>query len=101
MVPADGPDRIGGGVLVACDAAGAGDFGELIAANDRPLVGLAIPFGQRATRDVGILLSFGAVLAIVRVHHPALARVEAFAVIAGEVRMPAGFDLLISPQLLH
>jgi hypothetical protein len=99
VVPADGPDRIGRGVLVAFDSARTSDFRELIPADDGPLVGPAVPFGQHTAGDVRILLRFGAMLAVVRVHDAALTGVETFPVIARKVGVAAGLDLLIGPEL--
>lgn len=51
MVPADGPDWVGG-VLVARDAAGSGDFGELVTSDDLPIGAMSIPFSENAARDI-------------------------------------------------
>jgi len=88
MIPAYGPYRIGGGVGVALEAAGAGDLGELVAADDGPGVGAAVPSGEGAGGDVGPGLGFLPVLAVVGVDEQALPGVETLAVVAGEVGAP-------------
>ena len=45
MIPADAPEAVVAG-RIAVDATGTGDIGELVAADDGPLVGLAVPLGQ-------------------------------------------------------
>ena len=84
-IPADGPDRILGRVGVAGEAAGPGDFGELVAADERP-VACAVEGAERAARDRRVDERLGALLAVVRDDDLALARVESLAVVAGQRR---------------
>ena len=84
VIPADAPDRIALRAR-AFDAAGAGHFGELVAAHDRPIA------RRRATRPTPRTSSvdraaLGARLAVVRVDQAALAGVQALAVVARERR---------------
>jgi hypothetical protein len=84
-IPADGPDRILGRIGVAGQAAGPGDFGELVAADERP-VALAVEGAERAARDRRVDERLGALFAVVRDDDLALAGVESLAVVAGQRR---------------
>ena len=97
-IPADGPERIGGGIFVAGEAAGAGNFGELVAADDGPRGVMAVPGREDAGGDVGVDLGFFAVFAVVGVNEDALAGVKAFAVVAGEVGLAAVRELFVAPE---
>ncbi len=85
LVPTHGPEGIGVGMLVAVDAARAGDFGKLRAPDELEISG-AGPFAERAAFRIGIAFGERAVFAIVGKHEAALAGVEPFAVPAGETR---------------
>ncbi len=98
MVPADRPDGIGRGILVARDSSGAGHFGELVAADHGPRVALAIPFRQCAAGNVGLLSREGRVLPIVRVNQTTLAGEESFTVIPRQRRAPERFFQLLVPK---
>ena len=88
-IPADGPDGILRRIGVAGQAAGAGDFGELVAADERP-VALAVERAEAAA-DGGRVGAGGAgVLTVVREDDQALSGVEAFAVVAGKRRRDRG-----------
>ena len=102
-IPADGPDRVLGRVGVAGQAAGSGDFGELVAADERP-VAFAVEGAERAARDRRVDERLGALLAVVRDDDLALAGVESLAVITGQRRRDrrgadlcglAGFGLVL------
>ena len=114
MIPTDRPQGSIGAFGFAHDTTWASDLGELIAAHHRPFLGLAIPLGKhtagRARIDFGIV----AVLAIVGINIAALGRIEAFAVVSGQVRLAAFFvfrdalflratdlQLLINPQICY
>src|SRR5207253_9301083 len=97
-IPADAPQRIGRGIFVAENSARPGHVGELVASDERPLVRLAVPLRERATRRRGILQRRRSVVAVVRIHEPALPGIEALAVIARQIRVPALLALLVGPQ---
>ena len=102
MVPADGPDGIGGGIRIAGEAAGAGDLGELVAPDDGPRVGFAVPFGESAAGDIGVCARERGVLAVVGVDEHALAGIETLAVVAGQSRAAERFlHLFIAEQFRH
>ena len=94
VVPAQGPDRIGVRIGVAGDAAGAGDLGELVLADERP-VALALPDTQRAGGDVGPHRGVFTARAVVGIDQKALAGVEAFAVVPRQF----GVDALAGARL--
>ncbi len=79
-VPTGGPDRIGL-AGVALDAAGPGDFVELVLLHNRPIP--AVPLGQAAGGVMQRALL--RLLAVVRDDNPPLARETALAMIAGQV----------------
>ena len=98
MIPADGPDRVGGRVGVALEAARAGDLGELVAADDRPSFCPAVPGRERAGGNVGPGLGLLTMLAVIRVHEQALTRVEALAVVTGQARAAERLLELLVPE---
>lgn len=83
VVPADGPEGIGV-IGVAGDAAGAADFGELVAADELPVLAGGGPGGESAGGDGGVGGDTFVAFAVVGVDEFALGGVEAFAVVAGE-----------------
>ena len=90
MVPARAPDRIGVRMRAAVNAAGTGDFGELVAAHELPVLTGAAPLAERAARRGGIGEHARIAVAVVGVHQPALAAVQALAVVAGQLGVQGG-----------
>ena len=82
MIPANAPDRIGFRMPVTTEAARTGDFGELIAPHELPVIARFCPFPQGTAGCRRISEHAFVTVAIVRIHDPSLAAVEAFAMIA-------------------
>ena len=84
---------------VAGESTWSGDFRELIAADKRPIAG-AVEGAKAATDDGRVDGGLSATFAIVRKDDQPLARVEAFAVIAGQRRSDGRWaELLGLPRL--
>ena len=88
-IPADGPERVLRRIGIAGQAAGSGDFGELVAADERP-VAFAVEGAERAARDRRIDERLGAALTIIREDDETLSGIETFTVIAGQRRGEGG-----------
>ena len=102
VIPADGPDGIGSGIRITGEVAGAGDFGELVAANDGPVFRFSVPLGEGAAGDVGFGAGERGVFAVVGVDKHALAGVEALAVVAGQSGAAKRFlHLFVAEQFRH
>ena len=86
---------------VAGESTWSGDFRELIAADKRPIAG-AVEGAEAATDDGRVGQGLGAHLAVICEDDLPLARVEAFAVVAGQCRRDGRWvDFLSLPRLRH
>ena len=98
MVPADRPDRVAGRVAVAGDATRPGDISELVAADDRPTFGLAVPLGEDTGGDSGVGGDPAVVFAVVGVDQSTLAGVEPLAVVSRQASVAAALELFVPPE---
>ena len=85
VIPAHAPHGIRFWFLCAVNAAGAGDFGELIPPHELPILSGLPPFAERTAGCGGVLDHAGISVPVVCIHKATLAAEKSLAMVAGQL----------------